>query len=115
MIKRETYSLLSMIQVYYDQFEVNQMKVDLWHEALKSYELQELKQNLSSYVRDSPYPPKVSDLVPKACRWSLIPNSDETLKMIYPKEKRASKETRLREGAKIQKILGIVREQYGRN
>jgi hypothetical protein len=36
MIKRETYALMSMIQVYYDQFDVDQMKVDLWHEALKT-------------------------------------------------------------------------------
>jgi hypothetical protein len=31
MTKRETFSLLSMIQAYYDQFEVDQMKVDVWH------------------------------------------------------------------------------------
>jgi hypothetical protein len=42
MIKRETFSLLSMIQVYYEHFEVEQMKLDLWHEAVKSYELEEL-------------------------------------------------------------------------
>ena len=42
MTKRETFSLLSMIQAYYDHFEVDQMKVDVWHEALKSYEMEDL-------------------------------------------------------------------------
>lgn len=114
MIKRETFSLLSMIQTYYDQFEVDQMKVDVWHEALKNNELEELKRNLLSFVRRSPYPPKVSDLVPQAISWNSIPNVEETREIIHPKVKLASLETVRRETAKIDKILGIVRDQHGR-
>jgi hypothetical protein len=114
MIKREIFSLLSMIQVYYDQFEVDQMKVDGWHEALRSYELEDLKRNLLSFVRKSPYPPKVSDLVPQSVSCHSIPNVEETREIIYPNIKLASVETVRRETAKIDKILGIVRDQHGR-
>lgn len=114
MTKRETFSLLSMIQAYYDQFEVDQMKVDVWHEALKSYALEEMKQNLLSFVKKSPYPPKVSDLVPQAISWNSIPNVEETKGIIYPKLKLASAETVRRETAKIDKLLGVVRDQHGR-
>ena len=103
-----------MIQGYYDQFEVDQMKVDLWHEALKSYELEDLKQNLLNLVRNSQYPPKVSDLISKASSWNSIPNVEETKDILNQKVKLASEETVRREKAKIDKILGIVRDQNGR-
>ena len=35
MIKRETFELLKRIAVFYDQFVVNQEKVNMWHEVLK--------------------------------------------------------------------------------
>jgi hypothetical protein len=114
MTKRETYSLLSTIQKCYDQFDVDQEKVDVWHEALKNYELEDLKRNLLSFVKEFPYPPKVSDLVPKAISWNSIPNVEETREIIYPKVKLASEEAVRRETAKIDKILGIVRDQHGR-
>ncbi|MDP4107130.1 MAG: replicative helicase loader/inhibitor [Bacillota bacterium] len=114
MTKRETYSLMSTIRSYYDQFEVDQEKVDVWYEALKNYEFEDLKRNLLSFVSKFPYPPKVSDLVPKAISWNSIPNLEETRQIIYPKVKLASEETVRRETAKIDKILGIVRDQHGR-
>jgi hypothetical protein len=94
--------------------DFDQKKVDAWHEALKNYEFEELNQNLLSFVTEFPYPPKVSDLVPKAIRWNSIPNVEETREIIYPKVKLASEETVKRETAKIDKLLGIVRDQYGR-
>jgi hypothetical protein len=93
---------------------VDQEKVDVWYEALKNYEFEDLKRNLLSFVSKFPYPPKVSDLVPKAISWNLIPNVEETRQIIYPKVKPASEETVRRESAKIDKLLGIVRDQYGR-
>lgn len=114
MTKRETFSLLSTIRECYDQFDFDQKKVDAWHEALKTYELEDLKRNLLSFVKISPYPPKVSDLVPKAISWNSIPNVEETREIIYPKVKLASEEIVRRETAKIDKLLGIVRDQYGR-
>src|SRR6476619_3240572 len=83
MIKRETYTIMSMIQVYYDQFDLDQTKVDLWHEALKIYQLEDLKQNLLCFVRNSHFPPKVSDLVPKASSGHTIPNLDETKGIVH--------------------------------
>lgn len=105
---------MSTIRECYDQFDFDQKKVDAWHEALKTYELEDLKRNLLSFVKISPYPPKVSDLVPKAISWNSIPNVEETREIIYPKVKLASEEIVRRETAKIDKLLGIVRDQYGR-
>jgi hypothetical protein len=39
---------------------------------------------------------------------------EETREIIYPKVKLVSEETVRRETAKIDKLLGIVRDQYGR-
>ncbi|MBS4214949.1 hypothetical protein [Neobacillus rhizophilus] len=35
MNKRETFALLKMISVFYEQFNFDQEKVNLWHDALK--------------------------------------------------------------------------------
>jgi hypothetical protein len=90
MIKRETFSLLSMIRVYYDQFEVDQMKVDLWHEAMKSYKLEDMKKNLFTFVLHSSFPLKVTDLVPKTAVGSAIPNLDETKEIVGKGDQRVS-------------------------
>jgi hypothetical protein len=108
MIKRETFSLLSMISVYYEQFTFDQKKVDLWHEVLKVYSFEELKQNLLSFVSDSIFPPKVSDLVQKSPLATTIPNPEETKIMIYTTHRPARKEVVQREMAKMREILGIV-------
>lgn len=88
MIKRETYSLLSMIEVYYDQFKVDQRKVDLWHEALQNYELEDLKKELVTFVLYSSYPPKVTDLVPKTPVGTNIPNLAETKDIVKKGDQR---------------------------
>lgn len=109
MIKRETYSLLAMIEEYYEQFQVDQSKLDLWHEALKENELEELKQNLMAFVRVSPYPPKVSDLFSKAPAGRTIPGLDETKRILSMKKQPASADVIVREGSKIKEILGIAK------
>ncbi|PLS18711.1 hypothetical protein CVD28_06220 [Bacillus sp. M6-12] len=63
MTKRETFEILKLIGEYYGQFTVDQQKLDAWHEALKTYSFQQIKQNLVCFVTQSPAPPKVSDLV----------------------------------------------------
>src|SRR5690606_2618454 len=65
MTKRETFTLLALIAVYYEQFEVNQEKIDTWHKALKPYSFAELEENLLAHVAASPYPPKIAQLIAK--------------------------------------------------
>jgi hypothetical protein len=109
MIKRETFELLKKIAVFYDSFVVNQEKVNLWHEVLKSYSFDELQENLFAIVKESSYPPKLSQLVPKSTNTMTIPNLEETKKIIKTKLLPASETVVDRELANLRAILGIVR------
>ncbi|WP_420490519.1 replicative helicase loader/inhibitor [Neobacillus drentensis] len=73
MIKRETFALLTRITVFYDQFEVNQEKVNLWHEVLREYPLTEIQGNLLTFVRNSSYPPKLAELIACDNRMKRVP------------------------------------------
>ncbi|WP_312474760.1 replicative helicase loader/inhibitor [Neobacillus sp.] len=108
MIKRETFELLKRIAVFYDQFVVNQEKVNLWHEVLKEYTFEEIQGNLLTFVKDSSFPPKLSDLIPKATNSKTVPNSEETKKRT-PRLEPASEWVIQRELAKMRAILGIDR------
>ncbi|WP_223593608.1 replicative helicase loader/inhibitor [Neobacillus bataviensis] len=109
MIKRETFELLKQIAVFYDQFVVNQEKVNLWHEALKGYSFDEVHQNLLSFVVESTFPPKLADLVKKSPPMNMTPSQEETMKWIIRKPPLASEEVVERHLAEMRKILGIVR------
>ena len=109
MIKRETFSLLSMIRVYYDQFEVDQMKVDCWHEALKTYQLDDVKENLLTFVQHSSFPPKVTDLVPKTSVGTNIPNLDETKDIVKKGNQQVSAERIQWHLANMKKAIGMER------
>jgi replication initiation and membrane attachment protein DnaB len=109
MIKRETYSLLSLIRVYYDQFEVDQMKVDAWHEALKSFELEDIKKNLVPFVLHSPFPPKVADLISKTAAGSAIPTLDETKDIVKNSNQAVSAERIQWHLANMRKAIGLER------
>ena len=108
MMKRETFELLKRIVVFYDQFEVNQEKVNLWHEVLKGYPFAEIQGNLLAFVKASSFPPKVSDLISKSTNSKTIPNAEETLKRTS-RLKPASEIVVQRELAKMRAILGIDR------
>ena len=108
MIKRETFELLKKIAVFYDQFVVNQEKVNLWHEVLKGYPFDEIQGNLLVIVKGSAFPPKVSDLISKSTSSKTIPNPEETMKLTS-RLKPASEIVVQRELAKMRAILGIDR------
>lgn len=110
MIKRETFTLMGLLAVYYEQFELNQEKVDSWHEVLKDYSAQQLQENMLAFVAESPYPPKVSDLIRKPAAISrVIPSSDDTAYILQMDYKPASEEVVERELARMREILGISR------
>jgi len=109
MIKRETFQLLKQMTVYYDQFVVDQEKVNRWHDVLKEYSFEQVEGNLLKFVKESNFPPKLADLLPKPESSSTIPNSEETRKIIYHQSVQASEEVKQRELKKIRVILGIVR------
>ncbi|MDM5227210.1 replicative helicase loader/inhibitor [Cytobacillus sp. NJ13] len=110
MTKRETYTLLALISVYYNQFEVNQQKIDYWHEVLKHHEIEDLRLNLLRHVEVSPYPPKISDLVRKSAAVSrAIPDCRDTAFIVPIPWKPASEEVVQAELAKMREILGIAR------
>jgi hypothetical protein len=109
MTKRETFELLKKIAVFYDQFDVNPEKVDLWFQVLLSFSFEETQQKLFSYVREGHYPPKVVDLIPKSTAKPTIPSQDETKFIIKMRERPASEVVVQRELAKMREILGIKR------
>lgn len=109
MIKRETFELLKKIAVFYDQIVVNQEKVNLWHEVLKSYSFEEVQENLFAFVTESAYPPKLSELVPKSTMAMTIPNPEETKKIISTSIVPVRESVVQSELAKMRAILGIVR------
>ncbi|MBS4223341.1 replicative helicase loader/inhibitor [Lederbergia citrea] len=110
MTKRETFTLIALIAVYYEQFDFDQKKVDSWHQILKEHHIDELKNNLITHVASSPYPPKISDLVrkPETCA-RAIPNVEETTYIFTHKRKPASEEVVQAELRKMREILGIER------
>lgn len=61
--KKEIFSLMKLIEVYYDQFKITQEKLDSWHLVLSKYSYEKLHENLLAFVVHSPHPPKISDLV----------------------------------------------------
>ncbi|MEH7342516.1 replicative helicase loader/inhibitor [Bacillus sp. JJ1532] len=108
MTKREVFNLMSLISVYYEQFELNQEKVDSWHQVLKGYSADQLEGNFLDFVVESPYPPKISDLIRKPAVVSrVIPGCDDTTYILHMDYKPASREVVERELKKMREILGI--------
>jgi hypothetical protein len=46
MNKKELYSLMALIQVYYDKFHFDQQKLDAWHVVLQKYSYDGMNANL---------------------------------------------------------------------
>ncbi|VEF46680.1 Uncharacterised protein [Bacillus freudenreichii] len=109
MTKRETFSLMARIAVYYDQFGLDQKKLDSWHEVLKGCNLEELEAALHAHVSASVYPPKIADLLKKPLVARVVPGPEETARITAGKEKLASPEVMQRELEKVRTILGIGR------
>jgi hypothetical protein len=66
MNKKEIYTLMVLIKVYYEKFYFDQQKLDAWHMVLQKYSYIKVHENLLKFVVDSPHPPKISDLVQKS-------------------------------------------------
>jgi hypothetical protein len=111
MIKQETFKLLKKIAAFYDQFVIDQEKVDLWHEVLKRYSFDEVQKNLFSYVAKSCNPPCLYDLVHKQEGSRTIPNAEETKILLIRNYVPASEEVVQDNLAKMRAILGIKRGQ----
>lgn len=110
--KRETYALLEQIYLYYEQFQIDQQKIDSWHEALKDFSYEPLHRNLLKYVTHSSFPPKICDLISTADRISrAIPDTTETNIQLMDDQHPASEDVVKAELAKIRKLLGIQREE----
>ncbi|WHY03428.1 replicative helicase loader/inhibitor [Neobacillus sp. DY30] len=63
MNKKELYTLMVLIQAYYEKFQFDQQKLDAWHMVLQKYTYERVHEQLLNFVVDSPHPPKISDLV----------------------------------------------------
>ncbi|RHW43470.1 hypothetical protein D1B31_02075 [Neobacillus notoginsengisoli] len=110
MTKREIYTILKMTASYYDQFVIDQEKVDNWHKVLKESTFEQCEQRLMYYAAASPYPPKLCDFANKpAGAGRAIPNCQETLEVLWQTDKQASNEVAKFHMEKIRKILGIER------
>ncbi len=111
MTKREVFVLLGMISVYYDQFEVDQNKIDLWYEALKGNSFVKMEENLMAFVAESVYPPRIANLVKKSYELvRTVPTMEETHAMFTSHWETANKETIQAELSKLREILGIRRD-----
>ncbi|WP_423798176.1 hypothetical protein [Neobacillus sp. SAB-20_R2A] len=111
MNKRETFALLKMISVFYEQFSFDQEKVNLWHDALKDLTFVDMEENLLKHVRQSPFPPKVSELYISSNVPGIVPDPDETKVILTRPYVPANREVVRKELANIRKVLGIEREQ----
>lgn len=110
--KRETYTLIELIYLYYEQFQINQQKIDSWHEALKDFSYERLHRNLLKYVTHSSFPPKICDLISTSDgRSRAIPDATETYTQLMNEQPPANEEVVKAELAKIRKLLGIQREE----
>ena len=49
MTKKELFQLLQILRCYYEQFEVNQEKLDAWYRVLRLEEFDTVKKNLENY------------------------------------------------------------------
>jgi hypothetical protein len=110
MTKREVFHLLKLISVYYDPFDIHQEKVDEWYHVLKDDSFPRLEDNLRQHVANSPYPPRVSELIRKPENGSrAIPNLEETRVLLAVGERLASEEIVQQSLANIRELLGIER------
>jgi hypothetical protein len=116
MNKKQTFEILTLIQNFYEQFDINQNKIDAWHLVLKNFDLDKVKDNLLQYCRSSIYPPKVADLIkdkPKILdRMNAIPGVEETRFYLnsFPNPEEFTDEQKQsieQSKAKIRQILGI--------
>lgn len=69
-----TYMLMVFIQVYYEKFHFDQMKLDAWHMVMQKYSYDKVHEKLLKFVVHSPHPPKISDMVQNSSSGRDIPS-----------------------------------------
>ncbi len=74
MNNKEIYTLMELIQAFYEKFYFDQQKLDAWHMILQKYSYEQVQSNLLEFVVDSPHPPKISDLVQNSLGGRHIPD-----------------------------------------
>jgi hypothetical protein len=114
--KKETFEILELIKDFYDQFEINQSRIDSWHLVMKNCDFETVKNNLLVYSRENIFPPKVADLLKEKPntldRMNAIPDVEETSRYLRSlNQKGEYTEVQLlsieQSKAQIRKILGI--------
>lgn len=110
MTKNELFTIFEFIIVYYDQFEIDQKKLNAWYEVLQPCSFEAVKERLLSFVSVSAFPPKVSDLAgAQAVGSRAIPDEMETVVILKSLHKPAAEEVIQQELANMREILGIRR------
>lgn len=99
---------MARIAVYYEQFDLDQNRLDSWHEVLKNSEMEDLEAALMAHVSTSVYPPRIADLLNKPAPMArFVPDAEQTAWITSAEETPACDEVRMSELAKMRKILGI--------
>jgi len=64
MKKKELINFMSRIKAHYQDFDINDFKIDEWYEQLKDYDILDLNKKLDSHVKGEygDYPPKINYL-----------------------------------------------------
>ena len=65
MRKKELINFMSRIKAHYQDFDVNDFKIDEWFEQLKEYDIEDLNNKLDSHVKGEygDIPPRINYLV----------------------------------------------------
>ncbi|KNZ41447.1 replicative helicase loader/inhibitor [Acetobacterium bakii] len=66
MIKSETITILTTIAAIYQNFDINPLKQDVWHELLKDIDYQFAIMALTKTLKESKFPPTPADIIERA-------------------------------------------------
>lgn len=122
MTKKQVFEILSLINEFYEHFDITQSKIDSWALLLKNSDFETVKDNLFKHCRTNKFPPKVSELLLEKTiiidRMNAIPNAEETRAYIeslsQKKELTEQQKNQIElEKSKIRGILGLSGEAYG--
>jgi hypothetical protein len=114
--KKEVFQLLEDIKAIWDNFDVTQKKLDLWHEVLKETDFAIVQGNFMNYLKaGNEFAPKPGQLIKKENRDRYIPSHEETKQYLDNLDKITNEvannpkvsEARDKALADIRKMLGI--------
>ena len=66
MTKDETITILTTIAAVYQNFDVNQIKKDVWHELIKDVDYRHATTALIKTMKESKFPPTPADIIERA-------------------------------------------------